>query len=435
MWPAFYNGYPLVTSDSGAYVRFAYDFQVQKDRSAFYSVFVALSGARWLLHTGWLPVIIQAFVLSVLLWRFFKLIGPGSTYGVIFILMLGTAFFTGAAWTASYIMPDVFTPILFLSTVLYIYDTSLKRAGRILYLAVVSIALLIHNSHLIILPLFLLLLFVVSLLSWKNLLHVRRLLPLSGVTVSCFLLVCSLNYSKGMGFTVSPSTHVFLAGKLVETGIMKTYLAENCSNSEYKLCAYVDELPEHAYQYIWYDEGPFHKIGGWDSSRQEHEQILHNVLTTPRYAKMFLFISGSHTLQQLLNINISYTAPLAEGSSPYNNISNYLPSDMNFYNNAKQQFRDLDDTVSFFRHFHKWIFVLTTVWILLLLIQGKPMFNDSISAIYMVILLYVLCNAFVTATFANVLERLQNRVFWLIPATNLYIIIGYYYKQVKQRQG
>lgn len=435
MWPAFYNGYPLVTSDSGAYVRFAYDFQVQKDRSAFYSVFVALSGARWLLHTGWLPVIIQAFVLSVLLWRFFRLIGPGSTYGVVFISMLGTAFFTGAAWTASYIMPDVFTPILFLSTALYIYDTSLKRAGRILYLAVASIALLIHNSHLIILPLFLLLLFVVSLLSRKNLLHVRRLLPLSGVAVSCFLLVCSLNYSKGMGFTVSPSTHVFLAGKLVETGIMKTYLAENCANSEYKLCAYVDELPEHAYQYIWDDEGPFHKIGGWDSSRQEHEQIIYDILTTPRYLGMFAAVSVTHTLQQISNINISHTTPMAAGSSPHSNIIHFLPVDSDLYINARQQVGGLDALISFSRSFYKWIFVLTTVWVLLLLIQGKPMFNNSISAIYMVILLYVLCNAFVTATFANVLERLQNRVFWLIPATNLYIIIGYYYKQVKQRQG
>ena len=53
MWFTFYNGYPMATSDTGAYVRFAFDFQVLKDRSSFYSIWLAVAGLR---SSLWLPV-------------------------------------------------------------------------------------------------------------------------------------------------------------------------------------------------------------------------------------------------------------------------------------------------------------------------------------------------------------------------------------------
>lgn len=33
---------------------------------------------------------------------------------------------------------------------------------------------------------------------------------------------------------------------------------------------------------------------------------------------------------------------------------------------------------------------------------------------------------FCTATFANVLDRLQNRIFWVLPATNIIVLLEYY---------
>lgn len=69
MWYAFYNGYPLVTGDTGAYVRFAFDFQVLKDRSSFYSIWLAVAGLRTLEFAGargslWMPVFFSMFIVG-----------------------------------------------------------------------------------------------------------------------------------------------------------------------------------------------------------------------------------------------------------------------------------------------------------------------------------------------------------------------------------
>jgi len=46
--------------------------------------------------------------------------------------------------------------------------------------------------------------------------------------------------------------------------------------------------------------------------------------------------------------------------------------------------------------------------------------------VYTLLLLFLVVNAFVMSAFSAILNRYQNRIFWLLPATNIIIIIKYY---------
>ncbi|MBZ0098158.1 MAG: hypothetical protein K8F30_03690 [Taibaiella sp.] len=262
MWYALFNGYPLVTGDSGAYIRFAYDFAVLKDRSSFYSIWLALTGLRGLAFAGvngtaWLPVFFQCLLVAILLLRYARIAGMAATGLWAYLITITlTAFLTGASWTAAYIMPDIFTPVLLLAVVLYLFDDSASRWMNAGYLALFGFAVLVHNSHfLVALLLCLLLLLYAQVVKYQAL--KPKLFKLLGVTVLCLLLVCTINFMYGMGFTLSAGSHVYMAGKLVETGTMRQYLDEQCAEKDYKLCTYKNDLPERAYEYIWNDNSPF----------------------------------------------------------------------------------------------------------------------------------------------------------------------------------
>lgn len=432
MWHAIYNGFPFVTSDTGVYVCFAFDFSMLKDRSTFYSLFIALTGLKTLSLAGitptlWVPVFCQSAIVSFLLLKLYIVIAERSVaFTEILLFFLAVAFGTGASWVSSHIMPDIFTPILFLASLLYTYDNRSGIITRIFYLLFIAIAILVHNSHFLIYPLFTAIFLLVVWIR-KHYKIRNRLLHTLMITFCCWIAVCWLNQSKGNGWTLSAGAHVYLMGKLVETGVLKQYLDDNCSTQDLKMCQYKNELPELAYQYIWH-ESPFNKIGGWDSSASEHNKIIRGVFTSHRYIAMFAKKAFAQTIEQLGLINIPVGIQFFnKGSSPYNNISAFVNGDIPQFATARQQVKKIDNTLIIEIHF--WLLILSSVWVSVISrrLHSKPF----LLSVYALIILYIVCNAFVTATFANVLDRLQNRVFWLFTATNILVVMQHYFRKYR----
>ena len=430
MWFTFYNGYPMATSDTGAYVRFAFDFQVLKDRSSFYSIWVAVAGLR---SSLWLPVFFQCLLLAMLFLRYYQMLSNGTAvkYHQYLAAIVLVAFTTGVSFIAAYIMPDIFAGMLLLSVLLYLYDDKASAALKLLYLCLAGFSILVHNSHFLIVPAFCVLALVYVQLTKQY--HLRlKIVKVLGVAASCWLLVCSINFVYGFGFTLSPGSHVFMAGKLVETGTMKKYLDEQCAEQPYKLCAYKDQLPQRAYEYIWDENGAFKKTGGWDSSAAEHKAIIRDVFTTPEYALHFAGVALQHTWQQLMFIHIlQEDQAFKEGSPPYDNIEREIKSELGQFRDARQQQHTFNN--SSWIKIQLVVLILTMVWVSFLFV--KRVFPRYVLHIYILLLLFIICNAFVTASFANVLERLQNRVFWVLPATNILVLSAYYAGRLATRRN
>lgn len=437
MWYAFFNGYPMVTSDSGAYIRFAFDFQVLKDRSPFYSIWLAATGLRTLgfAEVPWslsVPVFFQCLSLAVLFLRYYHMLGDAVVKPFHYLLaVVIVASSTAASFTAVFIMPDIFASILLLAILLYLYDDKLSGKISLLYLGLIGFSILVHNSHFLIVPMFCVLMLLFAQLA-RQLVIRRRLLNVLGITASCWLFVCSINAIYGFGFTLSPGSHVFMAGKLVETGTMKKYLNEQCTDQPLKLCAFKDELPERAYQYIWADNGPFQKIGGWEGSAGEHNAIIRNVFTTPRYAIDFAGTALLHTWQQLQYIHIwERGQSFDKYSAPYMSIEKHIKAELSQFTKSRQQKGIINNGT--------WITIQLIVLLLSILGVGILFFKGVLpkrtAYVYIAIMIFIICNAFVTASFANVLDRLQTRVFWVLPATNIFVLVIFFWQRANEKKA
>lgn len=433
MWYAVYNGYPLATSDTGAYVGTAFDFMVLKDRSSFYSVFLAFTGLRipdWALIKGslWLPTFFQAAIVAFLLLRLTHVVGYQLKTTLTYIIsMLIISIGTALSWVASYAMPDIFTGILLLAMLLYMYDQSAVKPLKAFYLIVIPIATIIHNSHFVIMALYTI---VMLFIYHKNRPYLFKTAKLLSITIACVLLVCSLNFYKGFGFVISPGAHVFIVGKLAETKLLQTYLNDNCPEKNLKLCRYKSEIPPSAVKYIWEDNSPFHKIGGWESSKVEHDKIIKDIFCTPEYLSLFIKKAAMHSTIQSLNFQIPLTEqPFNQGTSPYRNISKNIGHEVDSFVTSKQQMSLINNY--YLRYFQLLILLISIIWAILL-VRTHPSFENVIR-IYLVIIVFIICNAITTATLANVLSRLQYRVFWVLPSVNILIIVSYYVSRLKKQ--
>lgn len=423
---AFYDNYPIVTNDSGTYISCAFTGEIPSDRPVFYSWFIRISSLG---QSLWLSVLAQSLILAYLLLRLMRLLVPDIGVHHSTALFLLCSLGTIGGWYSSQLMPDIFTPILCLSLLLFLLD---KNSGHrpVLYALLILSAALMHNAHPIILSLFTLLLAAIHLFQKTRRFPLSKLLTLTGLTAGSWLFLCMVNAGAGNGFRPSKAAPVFLMGKLAESGVLKTYLDRACAANDYKLCAYKDSLPVVAFSFVWDGNSPVNKTGGWDANKEEYERILGDLATTPRYYPLLAFKSLEATARQLTQINIdeSYALPWTvfdAGTPPYQSIAHFVPHEKNAFHTSRQNEKTL--SISLFDRVYALVFLLSTLAVLF----GYRSLAPGSGLIYTLLLTLIVLNAFSTAAFANILPRLNSRVIWLLPACNLLML----YTAIRNRMG
>jgi hypothetical protein len=114
LWPAVWNGYPIVFADTGTYLSQAIHLYAGWDRPVFYSLFML---PLHLTVTLWPVVVVQALLASWVLWLVCRVLSGVS--GIAFVAGAGVlSVCTWLPWTVSELMPDLFTPLLVLVTCL-----------------------------------------------------------------------------------------------------------------------------------------------------------------------------------------------------------------------------------------------------------------------------------------------------------------------------
>ena len=288
---ALYNGFPMVEQDTGAYIQQAIYPHFAPDRTPFYGLFLRVT-SLW--SSLWLTILWQCLILSYLVLRYIRLLTtadtdtPAAPFNFYILAIAAIVSFTCVSWVCAYLMPDVFGGILLLATLLYLSDTGARWLTRMGYFAIILAAVAIHNSHFLILALF-----AVAMLLWADIKKQKQLAVKCALLIglSCFfwLFMCCANARKDRGFAFSQSSTVFMMAKLSETGVLEKYLHEHCSTSPTPLCNY---CMDHIYtndEFLWSPDGPFAKMGGFDSIatiKKEYGAVVHDILTTPRYAAM-----------------------------------------------------------------------------------------------------------------------------------------------------
>ena len=439
---ALYNGFGLTESDTGAYIEKGILNIIPNDRSPFYGWFIRYT-SMW--SSLWYALFAQCALLAYVLLKFIRQFTVGSSQLAVdngapevqtsgearFTLfsIIAIVSFTCVSWVASYLMPDVFAGILLLGILLFLSYKEQKPAQLVIYALIIFLSIIVHNSHFLIVAPFSLVLILWAIIK-KNSTILKRSIVLLCLSAMSWLLMCTVNAVNGYDFTYSRGSHVFMMGKFVEMGLLNTYLDDNCGKKNLKLCNYKDHMPDYSWDFIWDGESPLYKTGGWDSNKVEYNNIIHDVVTTPKYMKLFARNSATATLRQLSQMQVpDRTTFQGKWSSPWQRIGTFFGDELNEYCTSKQYGDGLSGTGS--NYIYYLFFILSSCWILV----HHRIFGKEILFIYSCILFFLLLNAFVTATFSTVLSRYQNRVFWLLPATNAILMIRYYWHRFQGVQG
>ncbi len=434
---ALYCGYGLAESDTGAYIEKGILNIIPNDRSPFYGWFIRYT-SMW--SSLWYSLFAQSLLLAYVLLKYVDRIqhsdvkspnaGPAITdvgdsapqqFRFKLFTVITIVSFTCVSWVVSYLMPDVFAGILLLGALLFLTEKTGKAMQLLIYVLIIFLSIIVHNSHFLILGPFAILLIVWSLVK-KYTVVLKRSIVLLSLSALSWALMCTVNAANGYGFTYSRGSHVFMMGKFVETGLLKTYLDDNCATKNLKLCNYKDQIPMYSWDFLWDLQGPLYKTGGWDSSKTEYSAIINDVFTRPRYVNLFARSCATSTLRQLFDVQApDHTTFQGKWSSPWQRIGTYFCDELNEYCNSKLYTDGLSATGN--NYIYYLFFVLSAVWLLF----HKQVFGKELLFIYAGIFLFLVLNAFVTATFSTVVPRFQNRVFWVLPATNAIIIAAYYW--------
>ncbi|HEX2616838.1 MAG TPA: hypothetical protein VHL57_04800, partial [Flavobacteriales bacterium] len=262
--PALVNGFPFVYPDTGTYLASAFRGYVPVDRPYWYGVFLRVASLGG--HSFWSMVCVQALGCSSYVLRTLRLFAVPAVARrralVAFVLLAGAS---SAGFFMGQLMPDAFTGIGLLALLHFLVPRK-TRAWQLLDLLVLLAACWMHLSHLLILPLS------GALFLWM-MRHMFsdapwvRWVRLAGFTVLAWMGLGLANLAVDGAFYISRSGHAFLIARLLDTGILKDWLDAHCSDTTRGLCHYKDSLPANGNVFLWKQESPLYRQGGWLATR------------------------------------------------------------------------------------------------------------------------------------------------------------------------
>lgn len=417
----FKNGYPLVYPDTGTYIRSGFKGFVPEDRPLLYGLFIRHVS---LAESLWLVIFFQALILSLTVFYYFYYLTNTSIRNKIVLFLayiLLITFYFGASVNASQLIPDIFTPVTILCVGLLIFADKLKRRDKIIISTLLIFSLGVHNSHFLIVTLILISYFLIFL--YKKLKkssgffyeRIRKLYYISLLIVISFLFNSFLNLGYGSNFGIFRGGHVFLMSRLNDMGILKEYLDENCNEKAYKICKYRDNIP---WDFLWDANSPVYLTGGWSKNKKEYNEIISDILTTPKYLKIFLIRTFESSIKQFFSFDTGDTPVQTMGSAPFGAIDEFFHKTTKEYLSSKQSYNTLN--YRFINQSQIIIFSLILFLFCVIFLSKKIEFKWKVLILFFLGSLYF--NATVS-TLSSVADRFQSRVIWLLPLP-LFIIFS-----------
>jgi hypothetical protein len=423
---ALFNRFPIVLPDTGAYMVSGFTYTFLPERPIIYGLFIAITGMK---STLWLPIFAQGLIISYLIYKLVFFLKFKYPLLLTFISIVLLIFTTGFSTYASQVMPDIFTSCSIISLILLVLYKELNVIEKIILSFIFLLSTLVHSSHLFInlisLTIFSVFYFFIKRknklenISGKNLLLSWCLIMLT------FLSVPFTNYLAFGEFKFS-LTNGFLLGRFAENGILDKFLEENCSQkNNYKLCEFQNKIPHSCASFLWDYNGAFYKSGGWEDSSGEHKRIIDAIMSNPEYLTGHILESIKVTNEQIFNYRAGDgIMPFKEGSSPYVHIAWLLPGELKSYIISDQNANKLDFTSLNNRQ----IWAVNIGLIILAIIFLNPDFYriENSAKIYaaILIIIFILSNAFICGTLSGVFHRYQGRIIWLLPFLSFILLIN-----------
>ncbi len=436
--PSIYNGYPLVYSDTCTYIDTGFKSVTPLDRPLTYGLFVRHSSLAFSL---WFTIVAQSLLVASMVYMFMETFFQARKLAMIYVFsIMCLTFFTGIGWYSCQVMPDTFAPVLALSVVFLALNKKMHLAKLIAVSIIMVFSAATHFSHLVLSAAFSALFLGTGLLFYirkKNVvIPFKRIFLITGLCITAWFYVLILHYTHEGGFRLSRGKHVFLMSHFIESGTMQEFLKENCGKPELKdckMCLYKDSLEKNSGAFLWVWTSSLYKMGGWEKTEDEFNYLINTMNSDPKYLVKNVAGSVRFGFSQLINNNVGEgMIPYPINTPPYLAIDKYFNDEMNPYLTARQMqgaplfavMETLNDRQN--------LLLFACVLICLLYYVFYRQRSSDIYYYGILIILFILLNAFLTAGMNVPVGRLQARIVWLLPMFVI-VLVAINYKKIIQR--
>src|ERR1700723_2161507 len=401
--PAFWNGYPLLQSDTGGYLARWYEGYLVPSRSTVFGLYLHYGEPTYF----WLNLAIQAlatmWILQLTL-RVFSLAKPWRLFGLSLVLILTTAL----PWLASMLLTDIFAGLSVLSLfILVLHGDKTSTIEKCLLFAFTAFAAATHSATLAVL-------LGLCCSGWiaRPLLGDR--IAVSGLVqgtltiAASAAMLLSANFALSGQFAWTPGGYGVAFGRMMQDGIVARYLKDHCPEQRLKLCPYRNELPATADDFLW-GHSMFDELGRFQGLNDEMGFIVQrSLIEHPLWQAEAALVAAA---QQLVDV------ATGEGTQkwiPHTTgiIERYLPAQVAPMRAAHQHHGDIDFTVMNWIHVPvALISMLLVAAIFLAALRRRRL--DDLALLAATVSLALLGNAFVCGVISGPHDRYGARMVWI----------------------
>jgi hypothetical protein len=407
--PALWNSFPLIFSDTGGYLARPFEHTLAIGRSAFYGAFLAAG----LPLDFWPNVAVQAALCVWLLVLTLRVNGFGGRPLLALAVVCSLALLTSLPWFAAQLMPDIFLPLAVLGLgLLAFHADALRGFERVGLVVVVAAALASHMAILGLALLLLLALTALRLAAWmSNVPRPALSYPLIAIVGGMALALCA-NLVIAGEFAFTPGGETFLFGRLTQDGIIGRYLDEHCPEASPRLCPYRHQLSPVADDWLWANDSPLHKLGGWRAFAPEERRII--LATLILYPRAHLASALAGTLDQLRTTRTIVSESPFDNADAIATIERLAPASVPAFRAARQQREAL--AADWINVVHLPVAALAAAGLIIVVVRSRLRKDDlSVAALAALVLLALLFNAAICGAFSNASDRYESRLIWLAP--------------------
>jgi len=413
--PAFWNGYPLLQSDTGGYLARWYEGYLVPSRSTVFGLY---------LHVGedsyfWLNLAIQAlatmWILQLTL-RVFGLARPRRLFGVFVALSLTTAL----PWLASMLLTDIFAGLSVLSLFILVLHgdnvSTIEKAALFLFTAFAAAT---HSATMAVL-------LGLCCVGWIARPFLRGRIPLRHLAQGMLtiaagaVMLVSANFALSGQVAWTPGGYAIAFARMLQDGIVTQYLREHCGEQQLKLCPYRDNLPETADDFLWSRETVFNKLGRFRGMNDEMGYIaVHALAEYPLWqAEEALLATG----EQMLKVATGENTDHATLMHTYGMLREYLPGQLKLVDVARQQASFL--TFGPVNLVHVPIALISTALVFAMLIAAAFRRRiDDVTLLTATVCLSLLGNAAICGIISGPHDRYGSRMVWIAVFTVMIAVL------------